>query len=76
MADDCGRIAQKALDHMERAIDAGDMADARMLVAPFGVLVDKAQLLSGGATSRTESLTAEHAHALIDEVAARRAKAS
>jgi hypothetical protein len=39
----------------------------------YGILIDKAQLLSGGTTTRTESVLGDQqAHALVDELRSRR----
>lgn len=53
-----GSIAMAVIAQGEliRRIRSGDISD-QALVAAYGVGIDKAQLLSGAATSRTESLS-------------------
>lgn len=48
-------IAAKAADRLEERLDTDRTAGVRDLAATMAVLVDKAQLLTGGATARTET---------------------
>ena len=52
LADGTQMLAHRALERISATLDAFEPRD---LVTLFGVMVDKAQLLSGGATARTES---------------------
>ena len=67
-----GQVAEQALNVTEQALENGETRKASDASAVVARLVDKAQLLSGAATSRHEQITPEAAHAVIDEVAARR----
>lgn len=49
---DMGRVAQKALQTCEDGLDTGKTRDAQAAATTLAILIDKAQLLSGGATSR------------------------
>jgi hypothetical protein len=52
-------------------------ADAKNLATTMAILVDKAQLLTGAATSRNEHATSPaRAAAALDEIAARRARSN
>lgn len=51
MADEASALAHKVLGEISRRLDEFEPRDMAIL---FGVLVDKGQLLSGEATSRTE----------------------
>lgn len=64
---DLGTAAVEALEATRKAIERGELRDARDGSVCLGVLIDKAQLLSGSATSRSESFTA---HASSSEVRA------
>lgn len=58
-----GELASKAALRIEQRLDADrDVRSARDLAATMAVLVDKAQLLTGGVTSRAEVVerTIEH----------------
>lgn len=52
-----GEVAAKALEKADQAIDGGKARDAKDYTVTAAILVDKAQLLGGGATSRSESTT-------------------
>lgn len=52
MAHEIGETASRALDHVTTSIDSGKARDAKDYATTMAILVDKAQLLSGGATSR------------------------
>lgn len=54
LADKAGAAAEQVLEAMVKAANDGDGMNARGLSVAFGVTVDKAQLLAGGATSRSE----------------------
>lgn len=54
MAEEALTVARLAWGHLAKAIAAGDL-DGRDLVMAAGMATDKAQLLNGLATSRTES---------------------
>jgi len=63
LADQSGDAARRLLAIISRAIDSGDMGitsarDAKDAATAMAILIDKAQLLGGGATSRTETITA------------------
>ena len=71
MADESAALAHKALEAIKTRLAEFEPRD---LVILFGVLVDKAQLLAGQATSRTETrditdrMTPEQMDALADEI--------
>lgn len=76
-ADRIGHVTDGLITELEIALAAGaitvnDLNDARALATTIGILVDKAQLLSGGATSRADTITRDQAHQLVDELARRR----
>lgn len=50
-----GQTLDLAKEQLDQALTEGRARDARDLVIVTGVLVDKAELLSGGATSRHDS---------------------
>lgn len=52
MVDRMGDVADKALNLVDERIDAGDVKAAKDGATTMAILVDKAQLLSGGATGR------------------------
>jgi hypothetical protein len=54
LADDIRITAALAWDRLTQRIAAGDI-ETRDLIVAAGVAVDKSQLLSGGATARTEA---------------------
>ncbi|HKN57148.1 MAG TPA: hypothetical protein VJX66_31980 [Amycolatopsis sp.] len=71
------KVGESAEALLERLVGEADAADVKHLSVAFGVLVDKAQLLSGAATSRHEVLDAQRrrnrVEEMADELAARRA---
>lgn len=73
MAHHIGSVAEQALEQTEQDLAEGRIKgkDAAVTMA---ILVDKAQLLTGAATSRTAHLHADgDAKVLLDELAERRA---
>lgn len=50
-----GEVAAEAVEAAQRAIEAGKGREAQSFAVAAGILIDKAQLLGGGATSRSES---------------------
>lgn len=54
MAHDLGRVAAKAIAMAEVAVDAEDGKLAQTAVTVAAIAIDKAQLLTGGATNRVE----------------------
>lgn len=52
MVEEMGHVAQEALAQTWEAIHAGNARDAKDLATTMAILIDKAELLSGGATSR------------------------
>lgn len=73
MVEEIGAVAHMALAQTVQALEEGKTRDAKDLATTMAILVDKAQLLSGGATSRSEHADprARVAH-LKDELAERR----
>ena len=55
LAHEQGRVAAKALAKAEAAMDDDTAGKAKDYALTMAILVDKAQLLTGAATSRTES---------------------
>ena len=55
LADRIGVAVDKALDACVTALDSGQARNAQSAAITLGTLIDKAQLLSGAATSRTGS---------------------
>lgn len=51
-----GRICEKAAQRIEERLDADTIHGIRDLSGSIAILVDRAQLLTGGATSRTETV--------------------
>lgn len=49
-----GEVAAETLEQLDTHVRAGKTRQARELAGALAVLVDKAQLLTGGATGRTE----------------------
>lgn len=70
------QLGEATVTLLERTLTATDGPDARGWATALAILVDKAQLLSGQATSRHEVFDAErrrqHVLALADELAQRR----
>jgi hypothetical protein len=52
-----GDAAELALETAVEALEDGKIRDAQSAAVTMAILVDKAQLLSGGATSRSEHLS-------------------
>ena len=71
-ADAAGIYAARARQAIIQAIDQGDHQMTRAAAIAYGILIDKAQVLSGGVTDRTESGLVERGFQIIDELAARR----
>lgn len=65
MVDEIGEVAQMALDHTRQALTAGDGRTAKDAATTMAILVDKAQLLSGGVTGRVAT-NAERAAAVAE----------
>ncbi|MGK2947778.1 MAG: transposase [Acidimicrobiales bacterium] len=59
MVHEIGAVAHMALAQAEAAVATGACKDAKDFATTMAILVDKAQLLSGEATSRTESRTTD-----------------
>jgi hypothetical protein len=74
-ADEAGATAKLARERAVLALVEGDPQMARAAAGVYLVLIDRAQLLSGGATSRASSADEIHdeAERIFDELAARRA---
>lgn len=71
-ADRMGNLIDGLLDTAEEALAAGDLQAVKIAAVSAAVYVDKAQLLSGGATTRTETASEERVQTLVDELTARR----
>lgn len=73
-----GQVAATALDACQVAIDEGRARDAQSLMTVAAIAADKGQLLSGAATSRSESasvhVTATDRGELAEQVARMRAE--
>jgi transposase-like protein len=54
-----GAVAERALERSQEAIDAGKARDAQTYATTMAILADKAQLLTGAATSRSEHITSD-----------------
>jgi transposase-like protein len=54
LAHEMGRVAAKALKRAERELADGTGRDAQAYATTMAILIDKAQLLTGAATSRHE----------------------
>lgn len=57
MVEEIGAAAHMALAQCVNATSVGQGRDAKDFATTLGILVDKAQLLSGAATARSEHLT-------------------
>lgn len=66
LVDRFGEVAEKLLDRIE---DDEQARDAKDLMTAAAIAVDKAQLLSGGATSRHEQLDAQRRRDRVEELA-------
>lgn len=60
MIDEIGRIAEKALTVADEMLDDRLPSKAKDAALTMAVLIDKAQLLAGAATQRTETITSDH----------------
>lgn len=73
-------LGQAAQELVEKARKSEDLRAAKDAMLAAAIAVDKAQLLSGGVTSRHEQLDAEKRRervaGLVDELAARREQAA
>lgn len=71
-----GEVAQHALELAETKLNDDKPSSAKDAVTTMAILVDKAQLLTGAATSRSEHVAADDdtVNALRDELADRRAR--
>lgn len=56
VAEKAGRLAELAADEATRLLAEGEYLEAQRLMTVMGVSVDKAQLLTGAATVRTEAV--------------------
>lgn len=56
VAEKAGRLAELAADEATRLLGEGEYLEAQRLMTVMGVSVDKAQLLTGSATVRTEAV--------------------
>jgi hypothetical protein len=54
LANEIGLKAAQALDKVGEALEQGKLRDAQAGATTLGILIDKAQLLSGGSTGRSE----------------------
>lgn len=73
MVEEIGAVAHMALAQTVAALELGKSRDAKDLATTMAILVDKAQLLSGGATSRSEHADPRaRLSELKDELAERR----
>lgn len=68
MVEEMGAVAHEALAQAWAAMHAGNARDAKNLATTMAILIDKAELLSGGATSREERVDPA---ALVAEARAR-----
>lgn len=71
-ADAAGVYAARARQAIIQAIDQGDSQMTRAAAIAYGILIDKAQVLSGGVTDRTEAGLVQRGYQILDELAARR----
>lgn len=72
MVHELGDVASLALQKARGNLQHGKTREAQAAATTCAILIDKAQLLSGGATSRAEHAQPEKVHSKIDELAARR----
>lgn len=69
LADRMGDVIDKALDRVEHELvdrENGSPSKAQTAAVTLAILADKAQLLTGGATSRSEELTGQREGVLAD----------
>lgn len=62
LANKAGGYAEDFADAMAAAVQRGDADMVKALVPAFGVMVDKAQLLTGGVTGRDEQVRTSAGH--------------
>lgn len=74
VVDRLGNEAEAALACVQRALAADRLGAARQAATTMGTLIDKAQLLSGGATARTATKATGQANLVLDEFARRRSR--
>lgn len=78
LADELGEIAELVAVAMKEAVNTDQLSKARDGAGSLAILVDKAQLLSGDPTRRTETVGTREAIAAkaaqLDELARRRAE--
>jgi hypothetical protein len=77
LAHQVGEQAEEALDRVAKEITSGNAADAKNMATTLGILIDKAQLLTGGTTNRHEYASREDLERRakeLDELARRRAE--
>lgn len=76
LADELGEIAEMVAAAMRVAVDSDQLSKARDGAGSLAILIDKAQLLSGDPTRRTETIGTREALAFkaneLDELARRR----
>lgn len=76
-ADAAGVYAVRARQAIREALDAKEPQMVRAAAVAYGILIDKAQLLSGGSTSRAEVIEpVKDAEAALDELAQRRLRSA
>lgn len=73
-----GKEGQATADIVDVELDQPTFADQKAIMTSIAIAVDKVQILSGGATQRTETIDAspEHVTGLVDELAERRSRAA
>lgn len=59
MVDEIGTVAEQALAKAKAMVAAGKGRDAKDFATTMAILVDKAQLLGGDVTNRTESVVSD-----------------
>jgi hypothetical protein len=72
-----GQQAEEALGRVAKEIKSGKAADAKNMATTLAILIDKAQLLTGGTTNRREHIDPEYLKQRaneLDELARRRAE--
>lgn len=73
LAHEIGEAAQEALARTRGALAAHEAGDARAYATTMAILADKAQLLTGGATARSEHAEPRQAvKEMLDELEQRR----
>jgi transposase-like protein len=66
LADDIGNLARIALERATRLAEEGNTREAKDLATTMAIAVDKAQLLTGAATSRSEHITSDIDAAVVE----------